>query len=160
MRPSARLGREASSIPVFDRGSTPGSQRSGSGRNGRALERLLRELENDYRLGLKIRDDTWSPASSDRSISEQVQGRIKRLYYSNEPALHKVLHAFREQLAAGPLLSSRDRLSLLQRLLHNETGSPIPRRPAPGVDIDPHKTLRSPLCKYRNWTNSFFVSAR
>jgi len=142
-----------SSIPVRSRATTPGSQHAG--RNGKDLDRLLKDLDSTCQLGLKFRDSTWSPARSDKSsLSEQVQGKIKRLYFSSAPALHRVLDEFKGQLADHPRSASGDRLQSLLVLLDKETGSPFPGRPASGASHaprdNPHKTLRSPLCKCRH----------
>jgi hypothetical protein len=114
-------------------------------KSGAALKALILELENEYRLGLKVRGDTWSPRKNDgvESIADKVYGQIKRLFFSARPALDSALDRFR-QTATG--FEHHKQLELLHGVLKSITHSPISRTGTP-LNEQP-KSLRSvPPCK-------------
>lgn len=114
-------------------------------RNGAALDSLIVSLENEWKLGLKIRDSHWSPQKTDeKSISDKVYGQIKRLHYGAKPELNAVLDNFRNVARSLP---HEMRLEVLHGLLKSKTQSPISRAGTPLNE--PPKSSKSvqPVCK-------------
>jgi hypothetical protein len=116
-------------------------------KNGAGLENLIITLENEWRLGLKVRDALWSPQHTDKkSITDTVYGQIKRLHYSAPPTLDEALDTFRET-ALG--FAHNKRIGLLYGILKSKTQPPISRADTPVNE--PPKTLKSvQLCKYHD----------
>jgi hypothetical protein len=114
-------------------------------KSGAALEALILKLENEYRLGLKLRGATWSPSKTVgiETTADKVYGQIKRLFFSARPALDSALDRFRET-ATG--FEHHKQLELLHGVLKSITHSPFSRT---GTPInEPPKSLRSvPPCK-------------
>jgi hypothetical protein len=114
-------------------------------KSGAALEALILDLENKYRLGLKVRGDTWSPRKTAgvETIADKVYGQIKRLFFSARPALDSALERFC-QTAIG--FEHHKQLELLHGVLKSITHSPISRTGTPLNE--PPKSMRSvPPCK-------------
>jgi hypothetical protein len=142
------------------RASTPPAPTPRSGKSGKDLEQLIQRLDSEFQLGLKIRDETWSPAKSDRSLPDQVHGSIKALYWSAYPVLTRVVDEFKHQVDVAPTSPSKAKLTLLHKLLRKETPSPGFRRQprtnsvpsVPSISSSSHgearTKLRSSLCKY------------
>ncbi|KAF1914659.1 RNA dependent RNA polymerase-domain-containing protein [Ampelomyces quisqualis] len=98
-------------------------------RNGAALDNLILSLENEWHLGLKLRDSHWSPQKTDeKCISDKVYGQIKRLHYGAKPTLNSVLENFQD---IAPGFAHDERLKLLNGLLKSKTRSPISRTGTP-----------------------------
>lgn len=113
--------------PLGGRGSSPGTPRHV--RNGPGLDNVIREIENDWKLGLQSRDASWSPRGSNNSLADKVYGLIKRLYYTQKPALDRSLGEFQAQA-----LGVRDpiaRLGLLYGKLMDHKGAPVSRAGTP-----------------------------
>lgn len=144
--------------------STPRSAAGGHPKSGQDLADTIKRIESRFHLGLRIRDETWSPAKSDGSLGDRVQGSIKTLYWSAYPTLNRVVDDFQHKLDTFPRLASRERLDLFHQLLRQETPKrrDTPSRPAagnrpiyipiPARDQAP-KTLRSSLCKCQRWVS-------
>ncbi|KAF2203470.1 hypothetical protein GQ43DRAFT_498971 [Delitschia confertaspora ATCC 74209] len=116
-------------------------------RSGRQLEQIIQDLQSNYHLSLTLRDHTWSPAKSDKSVSEQVHGDIKRLFWSAYPVLQRVLGDFEEQASQSPRARPQELLHILHRLLRSETGSLTPQRITPRFQT-PIERVQSPACKH------------
>jgi hypothetical protein len=116
-------------------------------KNGVGLDNLIIDLENEWRLGLKVRDVLWSPQRTDKkSITDNVYGQIKRLYYTAPLALDEALGTFKETALEFP---HNKRIDELHRILKSKTQSPISRANTPLNE--PRKTLKSvQLCKCYN----------
>lgn len=117
-------------------------------RTGDTLNEIIRQLECEFNLGLEVRSETWSPLKNDSSLANKIQGKIKRLYFSSEPALQQILDDFKAK--AGNVVRGK-RLELLHQLLRAQTSSP--RSPnVPGsrsLRDESHKSLRAPPCTFR-----------
>jgi hypothetical protein len=103
-----------------DRGSeqSPGTpQPSQSRGSGSALNELIRTLENKWRLGLSPRVEMRSPSKAANSMADKVYNNIQRLYYTDRPALDRILVNFDTEAAHGaPLTKLQSLLQLLQRV--------------------------------------------
>jgi hypothetical protein len=123
-------------------------------KSGAALEQLIIELENEWRLGLKVRGAFWSPQRTDeQSTAEKVHGQIKHLFFSARPALDAALDSFRET-ALG--FEHDKRLELLHGILKSKTHSPISRTGTPLNE--PPKSLKSVQpCKCHNVSLPYIV---
>ncbi|KAF2678023.1 hypothetical protein K458DRAFT_423437 [Lentithecium fluviatile CBS 122367] len=97
-------------------------------KDGAALNRLIRSLEDEWRLGLDVHDRLLSPSQRGDTLAGKVYGQIQRLYYSSEPALDKALEGFR-QIALG--FEHGKRLELLHGTLKSQTRSPLSRTGTP-----------------------------
>jgi hypothetical protein len=97
-------------------------------KTGADLDSLVIALEEEWRLGLRVRGPLWSPRESKGSTSEKVYGQIQRLFFSAEPALDAALDNFRET-ALG--FAHSKRLELLHGILKSKTQSPISRTGTP-----------------------------
>jgi hypothetical protein len=96
---------------------------------GVAIDKLILSLEDEWRLGLKIRGPLWSPQKADeRSTAEKVYGQVQRLFYSDAPALGSALEIFRKEAPGFP---HDKRLNLLHVLLKSKTHSPVSRADTP-----------------------------
>jgi hypothetical protein len=98
-------------------------------KSGVAIDKLILSLEDEWRLGLKIRGPLWSPQKADeRSTAEKVYGQVQRLFYSAAPALGSALEIFRKEAPGFP---HDKRLNLLHVLLKSKTHSPVSRADTP-----------------------------
>ncbi|KAF2874093.1 RNA dependent RNA polymerase-domain-containing protein [Massariosphaeria phaeospora] len=134
-----------SPAPALQIPATPRHLRTGDGLNS-----LIRSLESDWKLGLKVRDHTWSPSTSTGRLEDKVFGLIKRLHYSHATALERALSDFRR---LAPTWENGERLRLLQSTLKAATlGSPVPRAATPlserrgGRDEAAPRSIRLQLC--------------
>ncbi|KAH7407003.1 RNA dependent RNA polymerase-domain-containing protein [Phaeosphaeria sp. MPI-PUGE-AT-0046c] len=133
----SRAGRNEIVQPIT--GSLPPPQTPRHPKTGAALNALIQSLEHDWRLGLHIRGDLWSPQKSDKqSKSDKVYGQIKRLFFSARPTLDSALETFKN-LAPG--FTQGERLHLLHGILKSITQSPISRAGTPLSE--PPKSLKS-----------------
>lgn len=111
-------------------------------RNGVALDDLIRSLEAEWQLGLKLHG-LQSPSQRAESLSGKVYGQIQFLHYSSPGVLHKLLDGFRQM---APVLQPATRLELLNERLNMEmpsksrTGTPASSQGNRNV---PPKTLKS-----------------
>jgi hypothetical protein len=113
-------------------------------KTGAALDDLVRSLEHEWRLGLKVRDTLWSPHKVDeKSTAEKVYGQIKRLFFSARPALEEALESFKE-IANG--LPPDERLKTLHGILKSKTQSPISRAGTP-LNEPPNSLKSVQMCK-------------
>jgi hypothetical protein len=117
-------------------------------RAGEALDDLIRSLEADCKLGLTVRDPTWSPSTRTDSLPDKVQGQIKRLFYSDKSALMQTLSDF--ETKARKLPTQKERLDFLHLSLRTVTPSPQTARVTRSQTLrdGSHKSLRDPPCKY------------
>jgi len=112
-------------------------------KTGAALDNLVIALEEEWRLGLRVRGPLWSPRKTDKTPAETVYGLIKRLFFSARPALDAALDNFRE---TAPGFEHSKRLDLLHGILRSKTQSPISRTGTPLNE--PPKSLGSVhMCK-------------
>jgi hypothetical protein len=108
-------------------------------KSGIDIDNLILSLEDEWRLGLKVRGPLWSPQKADKkSTAEKVYGLVQRLFYSAGPALDSALDMFRE---AAPGFPHDKRLELLHGLLKCKTCSPVSRADTPLNE--PPKSLMS-----------------
>jgi hypothetical protein len=112
-------------------------------KNGAEIDSLVVSLENEWRLGLKVRGPLWSPQRADETLADNVYGRIQRLYYSAPPALYSALDSFRE---TAPGFAPNKRLELLQGILKSKTQAPISRTATP-LNEPPQSLSPVQLCK-------------
>jgi hypothetical protein len=97
---------------------TPNTPRKG----GAALNKLIRSLEDEFRLGLVYDEKLFSPSRRSDVLSGKVHGQIQRLYWKSEPALVEALRSFR-QIAVG--FAPEKRLEVLQGILKSQMKSPM-----------------------------------
>jgi hypothetical protein len=115
------------------------------------INRIIHSLEDTWHLGLQVRD-VFSPSTKERSDAETVKDRIRYLYYSDQPTLHKKLASFHRQ---APKTYLDGRLALLLELLPppNPTRTPQPsmrEAPTQTPSAVPPRTFTSKLCKFTN----------
>jgi hypothetical protein len=152
MRQSPRLlqgnrngaGRSNDPQPIIPHSLLPHTPRHP--KSGAALDDLIRSLEDEWRLGLKVRGALWSPQKIDeKSTADKVHGQIKRLFFSARPALEIALELFKD---TAPGFAPNKRLELLHGILKSKTKSPISRVGTPLNE--PSKSLKSvQTCKCR-----------
>ncbi|KAF2715699.1 hypothetical protein K504DRAFT_529828 [Pleomassaria siparia CBS 279.74] len=82
---------------------------------------IIRSLENSWRLGLRIRDQYWSPSAGPKSTPDIIYGRIKFLYYHDQSTLNQRLEDFKR---IAPKTARDGQLDLLLTLLPLPTGTP------------------------------------
>jgi hypothetical protein len=108
-------------------------------KTGAALDELVRSLEDEWRLGLKVPGLLWSPQRADvKSTAEKVYQQIKYLFFSAQPALDDALNSFKSQAIGFP---PDERLKVLHGILKSRTLSPISRAGTPLSE--PPKSLNS-----------------
>jgi hypothetical protein len=113
-------------------------------KSGAALDRLILALEKEYRLGLTVRGDGWSPRKTTETKADKVYGRIKRLYFSPTPTLEPALDRFHE-IASG--FAHDKQLDLLHGILKSVAQSPISRMGTP-LNEPPESSRSVPTCKW------------
>jgi hypothetical protein len=112
------------------------------------VDNKIRKLERDWQLGLKVRGPLWSPQKADKkSTAEKVYDKIKRLFFSTDSALDKVLKTFDE---IAHHVQTNERLNVLHVLLKNEIPTPISRAGTPLNE--PPKSRNVQTCKYKHLT--------
>jgi hypothetical protein len=97
-------------------------------KDGAALNKLIRSLENEFRLGLPVSKGLLSPSRRSDALSGKVYSQIQRLYWSSEPALGRALDHFR-QIAVG--FAPDKQLEVLHGTLKSQTQSPLSRTGTP-----------------------------
>lgn len=84
-------------------------------RPGAAIDDLIRSLEKEWKVGLKVRGAEWSPKRSNRDdTSDKICALVKLLFFSARPALH---HAIKEFESLAPSLTREKRLVELHEIL-------------------------------------------
>lgn len=53
-------------------------------KDGTKFVELIRSLEKQWHLGLRVRDESWSPHKSTNQLSDKVYAQLKRYYYKGE----------------------------------------------------------------------------
>lgn len=96
-------------------------------KDGAVLNKLIRSLEDEFRLGL-VYEGLLSPSKRSDALSGKVYGQIQRLYWSSEPALDKALDGFR---LIAPGFAPDKRLEVLHGTLKSLTQSPLSRARTP-----------------------------
>ena len=95
-------------------------------RPGAALDDQIRSLEEEWRLGLKIRGAEWSPKRSNTDdTADKIYALVKFLFYRAPTALKQAIGEFR---AAAPGSRHQDRLALLRRILSSTKESELATR--------------------------------
>jgi hypothetical protein len=91
---------------------------------GAELNDLIRSLEAECRLGLQVRDESWSPSktTANPSLADKVYGQIKHGFFRFRPTLYRSIEAFKQQAVN---LSQQEKLELLHLLLKSKTNSPL-----------------------------------
>ncbi|KAF1844339.1 uncharacterized protein K460DRAFT_317788 [Cucurbitaria berberidis CBS 394.84] len=112
-------------------------------RPGAAIDELIRSLEAEWRIGLKVRGADWSPLRrSTNDQADKIYGQVQHLFYSARVALNQALATFKE---LAPFWPHEKRLELLSGVLSSKKGdkNTISRTSTP--KNDPPKTLKSSL---------------
>ena len=86
------------SLPQGNRGQSvdPAPPETPRKKNSTEFNKLIRSLEEQWQLGLKVRNENWSPHKSTNQLSDKVYGQLKRYYYKgkfHEVVGHFSLHA-------------------------------------------------------------------
>lgn len=112
---------------------TQPSAKTPSGNKHELINLKIEELDKKWTLGIQPRDCNWSPSKSGTSNADEIFEAIKRLYYSSEEKLDKLLFEdFPKEAYRSP---PHEHLSLLLGLLRSIM--PHDRRPVG----DQNKTL-------------------
>jgi hypothetical protein len=148
MRQSPRLlqgnrsgaGRSNDPQPTIDDSLPPDTPRHA--KTGVGFDDLVRSLEQRYRLGLKVRDNLWSPQKV-KSAEDKVVGQIKHLFYTSRPALEEALKSFQDIENGFP---PDERLKTLKGILKSKTQSPMSRAGTP-LNEPPNSLKSVQTCK-------------
>jgi hypothetical protein len=111
-------------------------------RPGAAIDDLICSLEEEWKVGLKIRGAEWSPKTSNANDTpDRICALVKFLFYTARPALY---HAIDEFKSLAPSLTSEERLGLLREILSSTKESQLdPRGRTP--KNEPPKSLAASL---------------
>ncbi|RAR14531.1 rna-directed rna polymerase 2 [Stemphylium lycopersici] len=109
-------------------------------RPGTRIDDLIRRLEADWSLGLKLRG-VYSP-SKPRDTFEKIYDNVKLLFFRNQPALNDAVAKF--ELRA-PSRKHEERLGLLHELLSD----------AANIDKSVSKTITPSIGQGKSLTSSF-----
>lgn len=144
MRKSSRLKQgtpHSPAAPALVEPRTPHHPKSGT-----ALNELIRTLEADWQLGLRVRDDPISPAQS-CAPADKTYGKIQKLFYVARPALDRALDTF-GKIATG--FKPDQRLELLDGVLKSELcAKSSPTRTETLLDSRSRNELpKSLICEY------------
>jgi hypothetical protein len=113
--------------------------------SGAALDELILSLEDEYRLGLKLRDASWSPnKTTNRSTTDKVYDIIKRLFFPHRPALDSALDRFRER---APGEAHEKQLGVLYDILKSKAQSLISGAGTP-LNEPPESSRSVQMCKW------------
>ncbi|KAH7389891.1 RNA dependent RNA polymerase-domain-containing protein [Pyrenochaeta sp. MPI-SDFR-AT-0127] len=110
---------------------TPHHQKSGA-----RLTELTRVLEAKWQLGLRVGDDTRSPAQN-QSPADKAQKKMNRLFFKNESSLDEVLDSFNN---SAPGFAHEGRLALFDGMLKSRL---LPQSPDSRVGTPLSRSLRS-----------------
>jgi hypothetical protein len=121
-------------------------------KSGVAIDNLILTLEDEWRLGLKVRGPLWSPQKADKkSTAETVYGQVQQLFYTDRPALDSAIETFR---GTAPGFPHDERLGLLRGLLKSKTLSPISRADTPLNRLPNSLQSIAQMCKCPDAPNS------
>ena len=109
-------------------------------RSGARIDDLIRRLEADWSLGLKLHG-VYSP-NKPRDTPDKINVHVQRLFYRNQPALNDAIAKF--ELDA-PSRKHEERLSLLHKLLYD----------AANKDKSASKVITPTIGQRKSLTSSF-----
>ncbi|KAG9191956.1 hypothetical protein G6011_10690 [Alternaria panax] len=111
--------------------SLPGTPR----RPGAAIDDLIRSLEKEWKVGLRIRGAEWSPKKSNvDDPPDKIYALVKFLFYRARPDLYDAIEEFK---GLAPSLTREERLEALRRILSSRkesllgSGSRTPKNEPP-----------------------------
>lgn len=147
MSGNAHFRNPKAAVPVPRHGvglaAVPPTPKTPRDKSGAIINGLVEELNRTWQLGLKARDDTWSPSKVSNTLESKIPGQLKRLWFYSIEDLDEALRQFQLQ---APRSTYDKRLELLHGILKSWT----PRTPSSGrvrpIDLQSsYETLRGPL---------------
>jgi hypothetical protein len=105
----------------------PGNRRQSAGpappttprKNGADLSAQIHSFEQQWQLGLRVRDENWSPLKITKDLPDKIYEHLKRLYWKGD--FHEAIGRFALQakpLSAADTQAARDQqLTLLHRIV-------------------------------------------
>jgi hypothetical protein len=97
-------------------------------KDGAALNKLIRSIDAEWRLGLDIHNSLLSPSKRSDSLQGKVYGQIQRLFYSSQESLDRALDGFR---LIAPGFTHDKLLNVLHGTLKSQTPSPLSKAGTP-----------------------------
>lgn len=133
----------AGPAPATEPYNTPHRRRlQNQGPGDAAINQVILSLENDWRLGLRIRGVGWSPTrSSTKDTADKIYGLVQRLHWSGPPTLSQAIANFNE---LAPQFKHSERLDLLWKTLSSKA-KPYAISRAGTPKNDPPKSLKSSI---------------
>lgn len=123
-----------------------------------AIDERIRSLEAEWRLGLKVRDENWSPGGVlPDDQPDKIYGMVQRLFWYTETALDEAIGSFRE---LAPVFPHEERLSLLSRVLTSKLkkdGKTPPSRTGRPRNDPPKSLKQSLISEYALITSSTYA---
>ncbi|KAF2828010.1 hypothetical protein CC86DRAFT_438904 [Ophiobolus disseminans] len=146
MRPTRRLednawNRMGSRPAVPAAASLPHPQTPHRLRSNPGLDNLIRELDNEWQLGLTRGQSQLRSPAHNRTAADRTYRRIQHLFYSARPALDDVLQDFGRTARAG--LATEAPLDVLHDMLKSRVTPGPPSRTGTPKNVPPKSLLTS-----------------
>ncbi|KAK8233703.1 RNA dependent RNA polymerase-domain-containing protein [Phyllosticta capitalensis] len=113
-----------------------------TGTDDQKINDIIAHLENKWRLGVTVRDGTWSPSRQSRTDpGKSVNSLVKFLYWKGKPVLDSRLAEFHENAGRK---QPKERLAYLQQPLESAKSTVVGASPGPG-SVTPKQNRFAPV---------------